>query len=92
MFGADRYVVAIWTLLVGYKGFVLVAVTVFGGIGCMGAYLVGPVCIVYVTSYSSAALPALATASLVVSSVAGPVVPSMSLVSTLAPQTPDMPE
>lgn len=47
MLGIGRKAVAITTLLVGYKGFVFFAVTVFGGTGCIGAYRVGPVCIVY---------------------------------------------
>lgn len=49
MLGIGRKVVAIDTLLVGYNGFVFFAVTLVGGTGCIGAYRVGPVCIVYST-------------------------------------------
>jgi hypothetical protein len=99
MSGIGKKVVAILTLLVGYNGLVFVAVTFVGGTGCMGAYLVGPVCIVYSTSKSpasGAAATALAglTAATVLSTALGPLVPSIvaRAVFTAASHFPSMPE
>ena len=98
--GIGSLVVAMFTLLVGYNGFVFVAVIFFGGTGCMGAYLVGPVCIVYAMSKSPdtglAASAGLSPAATVLSTFFGPSVPLMSsrpvLSAGTAGQVPVMPE
>jgi hypothetical protein len=49
-----KYVVATLALLVGYAMLALFAVIFVPGIGCMGAYRVGPVCISYGIMYEFA--------------------------------------
>jgi hypothetical protein len=44
MLGIGKKVVAITTEEVGHSGDVFIAVIEVGGIGCIGAYLVSPVC------------------------------------------------
>lgn len=41
---AGKNVVAIFTADVGHRGVTFVAVIAFGGLGCIGAYLVSPFC------------------------------------------------
>jgi hypothetical protein len=99
MLGIGRNVVANETLLVGQRGEVLVAVIAVGGTGCIGAYLVKPVCSLYGVPYTPASavpVPAAgaAGASATAFTAAGPevpVTPALAVV-TAAEKTPVIPE
>ena len=77
--GVGSQVLAIFTELVGYRGLALFAVIVVPGLPCIGAYLMGPVCRVYVAEAPEATAPpapaAPAPAAAKLFSVAGPSVP-----------------
>jgi hypothetical protein len=78
---------------VGYNGVAFCFVILVGGMGCMGAYRVSPVCIVYSTPYSpSAGLTG--PPSVVLSTRAGPSVPEtvFRAVTMFAGKVPVMPE
>lgn len=98
MLGIGRKVEANDTLLVGHCGEVLVAVMEVGGIGCIGAYFVKPVCSLYGVAQApspASEVPAAATvaASATSFTTAGPVVPETvaKAVVTAAEKTPVIP-
>ena len=77
--GVGSQVLAILTELVGYWALAVFAVILVPGLRCIGAYLTGPVCAVYVTvapaaTESPSAAP-LAPAAVNWFSVGGPLVP-----------------
>jgi hypothetical protein len=79
-----KNVVAIFTELVGCSGFAVLAVILVGGWGCIEAYRVAPVCMVYSTSYSSSATLETSAGSLtVVSTADGPVVSFTLLITEI---------
>jgi hypothetical protein len=77
MLGIGRKAFATLTLLVGCCGTTSFFVIFVGGMGCIGAYRVGPVCIVYATSNTLSAGTELTptAASPVLSTAAGPSFP-----------------
>lgn len=84
MVGIGSGLFAIFTELVGYCGLGFFAVILVRGTGCIGAYLVAPVCIVYSTSNaSSATLEASAASFTVVSTADGPDVPVTSFIAAV---------
>ena len=92
--GIGSFVFAIGTELVGYMGEAVFLVIFVPGMGCMGAYRVAPVCIVYSTSNILSAGCALAASPLLVSSFeSGPFVPEtfLSAVATVSSNLPVMP-
>lgn len=94
--GIGKNVLANTTLEVGHSGLVFVAVIAVGGTGCIGAYLVKPLCSLYGVPHApSAAVPDAppAAACTTLFTVAGPVVPDTvaRAVVTAAEKVPVMP-
>jgi len=75
IFGCSKYVLAITADDVGHNGAVFVAVIDEPGKDCIGAYRIGPVCIVYGTANLSPTTSADAAARPARGMAAGPAVP-----------------
>lgn len=81
----ERYVVAILNALVGFKGVALLAVILVGGTGCIGAYLMSPVCRLYATVNMPASPAAAAVVSAAVSTGGAAVAPSRAVSAAATP-------
>ena len=88
-----RKVVAIRTEEVGQRGFVSVLTILVGGIGCIGANLVGPSCRLYGVPHAPWSRVAFVSPPAIALTAFGPALPSMSLLDaiTAAENTPVIP-